>query len=567
MPYSIENPPEKLKGMPKHAIEIFVAAFNAAFSQYKGDEGKAHAVAYAAVKTKYEQDKDGNWIARESIESLRLKYAELIQESAKRGFTDDKERIKKVLELCQAILNSPQGEEIQVGEAIKEAEACLAWLKEQQIMKTEEGEKFPATAFAYTPDLGNSAGWKLRLWDRGEISRKKLAEAAAALSPGGFRGQRVEIPSADLSAVKRKIRVAYRGLDVPDEEIPRWVMESQSRELIAEVTPLSEAKMGNKGIAQLVVIQPGFNANKERYYPAETLARDFGIFEGAKMFADHATESEEKDRPERSIKDWVATLKNVKVDEQGKIIGEAVVIEPWMQEKLATLRDKGLLSEMGVSINAVGTAVKSTIEGIKTNLIEKLNRIRSVDFVTWPGAGGMVTLYEADKEHDVDLVNLATFKERRPDLVKQIESTIKAEIMQEVKRKMELEDKVKELEGQNAALTQENTDLKAKLTEADKAKAKAEAQAKIKEAVGKAELPDAAKTKLQERFKESETDDGILEAVKAEGDYIAALADAGKVKGLGPSKENTEADHKALIESFKRTGMNDKEAEIAAKGR
>ena len=32
-------------------------------------------------------------------------------------------------------------------------------------------------------------------------------------------------------------------------------------------------------------------------------------------------------------------------------------------------------------------------------------------------------------------------------------------------------------------------------------------------------------------------------------------------------EEKRKADHKALVESFKRTGMTDKEAEIAAKGR
>ena len=58
MPYSIDDPPEKIKDMPKHAQEIFISAFNAALEQYDGDEARANQVAYAAVKDKYKQDKD-----------------------------------------------------------------------------------------------------------------------------------------------------------------------------------------------------------------------------------------------------------------------------------------------------------------------------------------------------------------------------------------------------------------------------------------------------------------------------------------------------------------------------
>lgn len=87
MPYSMDNPPSKINDMPKHAQEIFVAAFNAAIKQYDGDEAKANAVAYAAVKAKYEQDKDGNWKAKkadaiaELWEKVKRLFDPLIEES------------------------------------------------------------------------------------------------------------------------------------------------------------------------------------------------------------------------------------------------------------------------------------------------------------------------------------------------------------------------------------------------------------------------------------------------------------------------------------------------------
>lgn len=68
-PYSMSNPPSKIRDMPKHAQEIWVAAFNSAIQQYDGDEGRANATAYAAVKKGgYEQDEDGKWMAKKEVE-------------------------------------------------------------------------------------------------------------------------------------------------------------------------------------------------------------------------------------------------------------------------------------------------------------------------------------------------------------------------------------------------------------------------------------------------------------------------------------------------------------------
>ena len=67
MPYTIENPPEAIEGLPKHAIEIWVSAFNSAFKQYKGDEGKSSGTAWAAVKTKFKKNEEGKWVAKEAV--------------------------------------------------------------------------------------------------------------------------------------------------------------------------------------------------------------------------------------------------------------------------------------------------------------------------------------------------------------------------------------------------------------------------------------------------------------------------------------------------------------------
>ena len=627
MPYpTLASLPDAIKGLPKHAQEIWQSAYNAAFKQYEGNEGKAAGTAWAAVKTKYRKDeKTGKWVAKEAIhphgdhicicpkcdkeitvaedikcntqkcpecgaqmrakdigerreamiDDLRAKYAEIIQEVGKRNALKDAARLKKIVELCNELLSSEVAEEEQTKEALTEATSVLALLKEQAVMKTDDGVKFPAAAYAYVPDAEKPSTWKLRLWEDldKKVTRAQLGKAAAAFSPGGFRGQKVAIPAEDMPAVKRKIRAEYRKLDVEDKDIPRWVQEAMHREYIISYMPLTEAKF-DKGRATVIVIKAGFNADKSRYYPAEVLKRDYGIFEGQKMYADHPTETEDKELPERSIKPggWVATLKDVTCDENGTVTGVADIIEDWLMKKLANLRDKDMLSEMGISINAYGDASKSTIDGTKTIVIERLKGARSVDFVTEPGAQGIVTLYEAIRSNDIDLIDEATLKERRPDLVKTIEASIRAEITKEVKKAMESEERITELEGQITTLTTERDDLKEAALQAEKDKAKAEAQATIKEkveAVDKAELPDAAKERLVERFKDAESADGIEEAIQSEKDYIAKLSEAGKVKGLGDSKPNPEESRKALRESFKKLHpeWDENQLETAVSGR
>lgn len=628
MPYTIEKPPDVLKGMPKHLVEIWVSAFNSAFKEYEGNEQKAAATAWTAVKTKYKKNKEGEWVAKEadihphgehicvcskcgeevtveadvkcntqkcpecggpmiakvagegretkaketSMDDLQSKYAEIIQEAGKRNASTDSARIKKIMELCQELLSSEPNEE-KTKEALAEADTVLEWLKTQEAMKTEDGVQYPSSAFAYVADADKPSEWKLRLWENptDKVTRKQLGAAAAALSPGGFRGQKVQIPGEALSAVKRKIRAAYRSLDVADEDIPRWVKESESRSLLHSYITLAEATIGAKGIARVIVIKPGFgNPVDNHYYPTETLSRDYTVFEGVKMYSDHQTEEEEKQRPEGSIKQWVASLKNVRFEEGVGIVGDAVVIEPWLQQKLATLRDQKLLSEMGISIRAAGVGTKGKIDGKDTNVVERITRVRSVDFVTEAGAGGGVLLYEAGgNEYDIDVVSLETLRDRRPDLVKTIETEVKSQTLKEVKKAMELEEKVKELEGQNETLTTERDEARTKLSEAEKAQRIAEAKSVIDEAISKAELPDAAKERLSERFKESETADGIEDAIKAEKDYVDALKEASKPRNLGETHTDPEQSKKDLKESFKQMNpeWTDAQLETAVLGR
>ena len=415
---------------------------------------------------------------------------------------------------------------------------------ESALHKVEDGVEYPREAYAFTPD-DNPETWGLRMWEVDTPSKKQLDRCSAYLSPGGYNGDRIIIDESDLPEIQQRIRQGYS--DIGMSEVPRWVKGNERRELLTEFIPLTEAAITGKGEGKVIVIKHGFNTSKSRFYKKETLARDFNIFENAKMYANHQTDQEEASRPEGDIRDWVGNLKNVRVDEDGHMIGDPIIHAPWLQEKLQILQEKGLINEMGISIRAAGKAIEGVIEGTKTHIIEGITRVKSVDFVTEPGAYGRVLLYEDDQSNDVDLINLESLKDRRPDLVEAITSETKNIIRREIKMTEELQAKVSELEAQVETVTKERDEQLEKVKEAETEKAKATAQAVITTAIAEAELPAPAKARLTARFTDATSDEGLAEAIQAEKDYIAELGDLGKVKGMGESTPSTEAVKEAAI--------------------
>ena len=134
---------------------------------------------------------------------------------------------------------------------------------------------------------------------------------------------------------------------------------------------------------------------------------------------------------------------------------------------------------------------------------------------------------------------------------------------------MEQEQEIQELSQKIATLTEERDGLLAKAQEAEKQAKVAETKAAVEKAVGEAELPEAAKARVVKQFEEAISSEGLEEAIKAESEYVAAIRDTGKVKGLGESKPSTEASKEALREAFKKAnpGWTDEQVETAVNGR
>lgn len=402
----------------------------------------------------------------------------------------------------------------------------------------------------------------MRLWDTTGLSLALINEAEAV--------DLDSIPSEHRESVHSKIASAKQKLTGQTSECT--FMEHELVEGISE-----------SGVASVVVIRPGFNSSKARFYPPEVLRRDAHIFEGAKMFADHQSQADSKHYPVGRIRDWMGVLRNVQVREDGAIVGEGHVIDDALRSKMRNLKDAGMLSELGVSIKALGQAVSREVQGCKTMVVEALNRCFSVDYVTEPGAGGGVLMYESAS--DIQTMDLDTLKKERPDLVEALAATGESTMtLEEMKAMMdaqnariaEMETGLKEAKESIGKISVERDELKAKLTEAEGREKARTVREQITEALDsrKPELPKEVKARILERLgNQAEFKSDVVEAAaKAEEQYIAALTEAGRVRGFGPSRpvetQATEDDRKeekdAFKESYLAEGRSEEEAERLA---
>jgi hypothetical protein len=166
-------------------------------------------------------------------------------------------------------------------------------------------------------------------------------------------------------------------------------------DLVGDVVPLREGAVGQDGTVALKLIAPGWGSSG--YYGKEVLKRDGPKFftEGTKNFWDHATEQEEAERPEGSLRNLASVLtENAHYEDEGPagpgLYARAKVFSEFRQPV------DDLAKHIGMSIRASGIAKEGEAEGRRGKIVERFTRADSVDYVTTPGAGGKVLqLFEA----------------------------------------------------------------------------------------------------------------------------------------------------------------------------
>lgn len=146
-----------------------------------------------------------------------------------------------------------------------------------------------------------------------------------------------------------------------------------------------------EGKYRIRIIVPGQGSSG--IYTAENLAASAPLFKaGTEMFIDHPTESEEWERPERSIRDYAGVfLEDATVGEDGALYTICKVFSGVNE----IIRDKW--EHIGVSINAWCNEPIA-----ETGVVPVFAGVRSVDFVTAPGAGGaIIDLLESNRNNSI----------------------------------------------------------------------------------------------------------------------------------------------------------------------
>ena len=308
------------------------------------------------------------------------------------------------------------------------------------------------------------------------------------------------------------------------------------------ITKFAEASADGKEKRQIiaVLIEEGKNYSKKRYYPAEALKEAAPIFAGLKNYIDHPTAQEEREKPERSIEDWVSTILESWY-EDGKVLGRIHIHNDDLWNKIKN--DPVFRENIGLSINASGKRTIKEIDGQPMEYIEKIMDAQSVDWVTEPGARGRVlNILESQNENgEKKMKTLKEVKAALPDVVAEMETEVTARLQESFNAQLEV--KIKEAK----------KPLEDKITSLENEKITAKESAVIAGLVNDSKLPAAAKTRLIESFKVKVFNDDakLQEAVKAAIESeIKYLGEAGGIKiGVGAGKTGSESAADPLLEA------------------
>lgn len=268
-------------------------------------------------------------------------------------------------------------------------------MAERKPVKTENGMEFPAEAYAYVPDPEKPSTWKLRLWEDPEQKEtpRQVGMAVAALSPGGFRGNRVEIPPEDLPKVKARVRAAWKKVhpDADPEDMPPILREGADMDGTSEGTRLLEYSNSanltlrvdrERGVIQGVKILGLASANRRTYLP-EALRQAIRLYEGVAVNVDHIRSGEL-----RSYRDRIGKLVNVRFANDG-LYGDLVVNPKHPLAEQLFWDAEHCPENVGLSHDARGkTAVRNG-----QVVVEAIESVRSVDLVAEPATTR--SLYEA----------------------------------------------------------------------------------------------------------------------------------------------------------------------------
>jgi hypothetical protein len=319
--------------------------------------------------------------------------------------------------------------------------------------------------------------------------------------------------------------------------------------VLGDTVSLREGAVMQDGTAYLKLIAPGWGSSG--YYGKELLERDGpkAFPAGTKNFWNHPTAAEEAARPEGDLNGVASILtEDARYDAAGPagpgLYARAKVFEHFRQPV------NELAPHIGMSIRAMGEARTGKAEGKSGQIIEKLTKGQSVDYVTEPGAGGKVLqLFEAARSPQIQLQEDATDMDAA---------------------------ELKKLQESNAALQAETRKLRERMAISD-------AATEARTILSAMALPEAVKDRVAARCVSSAalTEAGELDVIKFreavqkeaadEAAYISKVTGGANPRGVGsaqviePAKIHESATA-SIVQNFMDMGYDEKTAKSMAGG-
>lgn len=183
MPYTKDNPPDRIKGLPKHAQEIWISAYNSAIKQYDGDEEKANATAWAAVKKAgYKKNEKGEWVKMSEKE--------------------------------------PNFDEVEIFEIGLYPQGHFTRKHLDEIIENYDANKHEAPATIDHAFDGPAHGWVEKIWRKGNKLCAKLKEVSVWLrdqiKSGAYKKRSIEIWEDYEGTGKKMLKaVSFLGAMIP----------------------------------------------------------------------------------------------------------------------------------------------------------------------------------------------------------------------------------------------------------------------------------------------------------------------------------------------------------------
>jgi len=196
--------------------------------------------------------------------------------------------------------------------------------------------------------------------------------------------------------VKLQAEAEASAQDLEDAQV-RWAERNSLSESQPLTAALSEsATFGGVVEKDCTLIRAGMNKTRRRNYTPEFLEAHIPVFREGLCYIDHPTRTEERDRPERSVRDLGGAWENVRWDGNAQaVLGDL----RWSdsadaQQVRETFKDPVIRKRAGLSFNWRG-AVESRwymLNGVRIQEPIALGEgVASFDLVTAPTAGGRLS--------------------------------------------------------------------------------------------------------------------------------------------------------------------------------